>query len=234
MAERQWYYYQDKQRNGPIPESRIRQMIADGILQKKSFIWTKGMKDWKHIGDAFPMTPLPSECPAPSAQVSPIKRRTLEFDASPVQFTQTRFNEGQKTSSYAGFWKRFAAFLIDFLVLVLPSFLVGIIFGFVYTALTGTAQGVRFVVQIIGILVWWIYYASFESSSKQATPGKMALGIKVSDLNGNRISFTKATGRHFGKIISSIILYFGFIMVAFTEKKQGLHDIMAGCLVGEK
>jgi hypothetical protein len=70
-----------------------------------------------------------------------------------------------------------------------------------------------------------------ESSTKQGTLGKMALGIKVTDLNGNRIDFSKASGRYFGKIISSIILCIGYIMVAFTQKKQGLHDIMAGCLV---
>jgi uncharacterized RDD family membrane protein YckC len=59
----------------------------------------------------------------------------------------------------------------------------------------------------------------------------MALGIVVTDAQGQRVSFARATGRYFGKIISSIILYIGFIMVAFTEKKQGLHDIMADCLV---
>ena len=80
----------------------------------------------------------------------------------------------------------------------------------------------------------WIYFAAFESSPKQATPGKMALGIKVTDLNGRRIGFGKATGRYFGKILSFIILGIGFIMIAFTEKKQGLHDKMAGCLVVNK
>jgi uncharacterized RDD family membrane protein YckC len=70
-----------------------------------------------------------------------------------------------------------------------------------------------------------------ESSSMQATLGKMALGLKVTDLNGKQISFGKATGRYFAKIISAIILLIGFIMVAFTEKKQGLHDMIAGTLV---
>jgi uncharacterized RDD family membrane protein YckC len=62
----------------------------------------------------------------------------------------------------------------------------------------------------------------------------MALGIKVTDLSGERIGFGKATGRYFGKIISGLILLIGYIMVAFTEKKQGLHDMMAGCLVVSK
>jgi multisubunit Na+/H+ antiporter MnhC subunit len=70
-----------------------------------------------------------------------------------------------------------------------------------------------------------------ESALKQATLGKMAMRIKVTDWDGNRISFGKATCRHFGKFISGIILGIGYIMVAFTQKKQGLHDIMSGCLV---
>jgi uncharacterized RDD family membrane protein YckC len=59
----------------------------------------------------------------------------------------------------------------------------------------------------------------------------MALGIKVTDLSGNAISFGRATVRHFGKILSAIILLAGYLMVAFTAKKQGLHDMIAGCLV---
>ena len=70
-----------------------------------------------------------------------------------------------------------------------------------------------------------------ESSSKQATLGKMVLGIVVTDAGGNRISFGRALGRNLAKIISDIILFIGHFMVAFTEKKQGLHDLIAGTLV---
>jgi uncharacterized RDD family membrane protein YckC len=73
-----------------------------------------------------------------------------------------------------------------------------------------------------------------ESSERQATFGKIALGIKVTDLNGDRISFAKASGRHFAKIISAIILLIGYIMAAFDSKKQALHDKMAGTLVLNK
>tara|TARA_Y100000588_G_scaffold395307_1_gene522865 strand:- start:5198 stop:5641 length:444 start_codon:yes stop_codon:yes gene_type:complete len=88
--------------------------------------------------------------------------------------------------------------------------------------------------QIVGVIVSWIYFAAFESSAKQGTPGKIALGIIITDLNDNRISFGKASGRYFGKFISSLIIGIGFLMVAFTHKKQGLHDMMAGCLVKNK
>jgi uncharacterized RDD family membrane protein YckC len=77
----------------------------------------------------------------------------------------------------------------------------------------------------------WIYYASLESSTWQATLGKKILGLKVTDLEGNRISFGRASGRFFGKILSGMILGIGFLMAGFTERKQALHDIVAGCLV---
>jgi uncharacterized RDD family membrane protein YckC len=76
-----------------------------------------------------------------------------------------------------------------------------------------------------------VYYSLLESSSWQGTLGKKLLGMRVTDLNGNRISFGRATGRYFGKILSGMICFIGFVMVAFTEKRQGLHDMLAGTLV---
>ena len=89
-------------------------------------------------------------------------------------------------------------------------------------------------IYIIGMVLHWLYYALLESSSRQATLGKMAIGIIVTDLDGGRISFGRANGRYLGKMVSAFILMIGFIMAGFTERKQGLHDIMAGCLVLNK
>jgi uncharacterized RDD family membrane protein YckC len=83
------------------------------------------------------------------------------------------------------------------------------------------------VILILGV----IYFAMFESSAMQGTPGKRAMGLIVTDLQGNRISFLRALGRYFAKILSGLILLIGYIMVAFTERKQGLHDMIAGTLV---
>jgi uncharacterized RDD family membrane protein YckC len=80
-------------------------------------------------------------------------------------------------------------------------------------------------------VVGWLYFALMESSSHQATLGKMALGIRVTDLQGGRLTFGRATARFFGKIVSGLICYIGFIMAAFTERKQALHDMIAGTLV---
>lgn len=149
---------------------------------------------------------------------------------------------------YAGFWKRFLAYIIDAILLSIVYFvvLVPVIGLFGLGAMTHAedpsaaegvimaAVGAYFLVVVLIMIAGWLYFALMESSSKQATLGKLALSIKVTDVNGNRISFAKATGRYFGKIVSGMILYIGFFMAGFTEKKQALHDIMAGCLVVNK
>ena len=81
------------------------------------------------------------------------------------------------------------------------------------------------------ITVGWLYSAVMESSSRQGTVGKMAVGIKVTDLEGNRISFGRATARHFAKVISTMTLMIGFLMIGFTEYHQGLHDFIASTVV---
>jgi uncharacterized RDD family membrane protein YckC len=85
--------------------------------------------------------------------------------------------------------------------------------------------------QLSGILLPWLYYAGMESSEHQATLGKLALNIRVTDIEGHRIGFLRATVRHIAKILSGMLLMIGYIMIAFTAKKQGLHDLIAGCLV---
>jgi uncharacterized RDD family membrane protein YckC len=121
---------------------------------------------------------------------------------------------------YAGFWLRFVAWLIDVPILAVMSTVIAVL-----------TLGIG---SLFGIIIGWLYHALMESSSNQASLGKMALGLKVTDLNGNRISFGRATGRSFGRLLSGLILGVGFLMIAFTEKKQGLHDMIAGTLVVKK
>lgn len=134
---------------------------------------------------------------------------------------------------YAGFWLRLVAYIIDMIVLMGAGFVLGIFLFIIAPDLAGELESQE-VWGFILIGMAWIYYASMESSSKQATLGKMALGLKVTDLDKKPISFGKATGRFFGKILSRMLLGMGFFMIAFTEKKQGLHDLLAGCLVLKK
>ncbi|MBK6912045.1 MAG: RDD family protein [bacterium] len=125
---------------------------------------------------------------------------------------------------YAGFWRRVLAAIIDTIIIQIAAA------PFTWHAefdLFSMTFGLELVIQ-------WLYCALFESSFRQATIGKIVMNIVVTDLNYRRISFARATGRHFAKYISAIILGIGYIMVAFTEKKQGLHDILADTLVVQK
>jgi uncharacterized RDD family membrane protein YckC len=144
---------------------------------------------------------------------------------------------------YAGFWRRFVAIIIDSLILSVPSGLLALIFGLRTSALFAGGEDMVDLESILALVmgamwIWvmafiiqWIYFAAFESSHFQATPGKLALGIAVTDTEGKRISFGRASARFFGKIISKMILYIGYMMAGWTQRKQALHDILADCLV---
>ena len=150
--------------------------------------------------------------------------------------------------TYAGFWKRFLAYLIDKFLLSIVSFIILIPFlamiglGALTNQDFDSSSAAGFIIAAIGaylmaicliVIADWLYYALMESK-KGATLGKMALGIRVTDMNGNAISFGRASGRYFGKILSGLILCIGYIMAGFTQQKQALHDILAGCLVVNK
>lgn len=143
-----------------------------------------------------------------------------------------------QVQTYAGFWIRVAAYLVDALLLSLIFLPLGFVLGFVIALSNGSGSDnepafalVGEVLRLFSVVTGWLYFAWLESSSWQATVGKRVCGLRVTDLNGNRISFGKATGRYFAKILSGIILFIGFIMIAFSDKKQGLHDQLAGTLV---
>lgn len=121
-------------------------------------------------------------------------------------------------ATYAGFWERFGAAFLDGLLLGILQFIM------------------RFFIEenlnsVLNIVLGWLYYATMESGPSQATLGKKALGIKVTNLAGGPITFGQATGRYFGKILSALILLIGYLMMLWDDKKQTLHDKMAGTLV---
>ncbi len=152
--------------------------------------------------------------------------------------------------NYSGFWRRVGAYVVDGVILSVIFFVLSLILQAVgvtmYENIESTTQveglsaeagvsadlstgGTIFL--ILFVIFEWLYFAKLESSARQATIGKMALGIRVTGLNGERISFARATGRFFAKILSALILGIGFLMAAFTAHKQALHDMIAGTLV---
>ena len=148
-----------------------------------------------------------------------------------------------ENKNYAGFWTRFAAMTIDGVIIIFfTTFLRWLIQDSLNLHPYEYSYDDELNLRIISYALWslnliiiqWCYFAGMESSPLQATIGKLATGIYVTNLKGERISFAQASGRHFGKIISGIILNIGYILAAFTEKKQALHDMMSNSLVLKK
>ena len=146
------------------------------------------------------------------------------LDQTNTAYTEERqdlFNE--PTFIYATFWQRFFAALIDGILLFIPSF-------FYNYYMFGVGSSSAFFANVITA---WLYGALLESGAWQATVGKRALRIKVVGSDGRRIGFGQASGRHFGKFISAIILCIGYLMMLWDENRQTLHDKMAGTYVVE-
>jgi uncharacterized RDD family membrane protein YckC len=145
------------------------------------------------------------------------------------------------TVPYAGFWRRFVAMFLDGLILTfvtfpLQWFLHAPVFGWVNADTLSLEEMMAIISASIASIVMsglcaWLYFALLESSKLQGTLGKAALNIRVTDLDGRRISFGRATGRHFGKWLSGLTLLIGYLIQPFTRRRQALHDLLAGTLV---
>lgn len=154
--------------------------------------------------------------------------------------------------AYAGFWLRLVAHLIDG---VIVSFGMGVLLVPLFFLMGGAAMLASlprhggepnpavvggflmliFTLAGISVIGQWLYFAYLESGEKQATWGKQALNIYVTDLAGNQVSFGRASGRFFAKMISGLIPFgIGYIMAGFTERKQALHDMIASTLALRK
>lgn len=172
--------------------------------------------------------------------------------ARPVITAAAEEEEGPEIGVYAGLGRRLIAFVIDTII----TLLIGIIVVAFFNLANGIKYAYFIVVQrvpvsdltesgtldaalmpiiaafgMILVIIPWLYYAGFESSRSQATPGKLLVRTVVTDLDGNKPTFARVTLRHFAKIISTLIIFIGFLMIGLTKKKQGLHDKIAGCLV---
>ncbi len=169
-----------------------------------------------------------------------------------AQNSGTTMQEPPQEIEYAGFFRRFGAYLVDS---VIYSVIVGIISQVVMALMGGNLVelmnnanidpnnpvippeiissfgDIFFVLLLVNFLASWLYFAGFEGSGLQATPGKRIFGMRVADLDGDPIGFGTATGRFLGKAVSSLIFGIGYLMAAFTSKKQALHDMIAGTVV---
>lgn len=185
--------------------------------------------------------------PAPiqPAPIQPAQTAAPAYSPQPA-YAQPMVYAPAPSSPYGGFWIRFLAYFIDRLILGIvatPLYFILImprLLPFIQDAESNGEPSPQMLAALVGASVTagclvligvWLYEALLTCSSWQGTIGKKVLRLKVTDEAGNRIGFGRSTGRFFAKIISTMIMYIGFIMVGFTDRKRGLHDMIAGTLV---
>ncbi|MFB3813747.1 MAG: RDD family protein [Terriglobales bacterium] len=183
---------------------------------------------------AFGTSPAAAAAPQPAAYAPPSYSTPGAAFATPAPtFAASEYH------GYGGFWIRVLATIIDGLVLgmvLAPLFvIIFVTSGAAGGAAAGDPQAATMAIMslmpmfmLLPVAVGWLYEALMVSSSKQATLGHLVLHMKVVDKSGERLSFMHATGRYFAKLINNLTFYIGWLLVAFTERKQGLHDMIAG------
>ena len=212
------------EKHGPYPEEQVRKNYASGRVLPTDLVWTDGMADWKAASQAFG-TPAPR----PAAPREPAAATPYRPPAAMVR------DEGDADLgadvTYAGFWVRFGAVILDTIILYIVAIVVGGIIGFVL-AMMGGVQWVGAGGMIAGILGAFLYFTLMESSERGATLGKRAFKLRVVTVEGHgRIGFGRAVGRYFARFISILVLYIGYLMQPFTRRKQALHDMICGTAV---
>ena len=230
----------DGERHGPYQESDVREWLRSGKVSPADLAWYEGLADWQPLSVLF-RDAVPDA--APAATGNPYVAPAAPLQALP-QTTAAVLED------YAGFWKRAAAYILDAIVLYIPNMLIMKMMGGdaaqetmkqavmaapgnmdVMMAAYSHYYSSMAAAIVITTVLGWLYFAICESSPWQATVGKLALGIRVTDLEGRRISFPRALGRFLAKYLSIVIVFIGFLMVAWTRRKQGLHDMICSTLV---
>jgi uncharacterized RDD family membrane protein YckC len=230
VSEANWYYAKDGVQTGPVPLATMRDMVRMGTLFAHDLVWSEGMPEWRTAASVQAVYGLaPGATLAYAGGRAPAYPGALEYYNPAAEF------------SYAGFWLRFLAIFLDGLIIGVPLAAVAalVVFGLgLHKEFNNPNSTVPAVLdlafRLIYVLVAWLYSASQESGPHMATWGKRACGIVVTDVNGHRLTFGRASGRFFAKILSNITCYIGYVMAAFTERRQGLHDMVAGTVVVHK
>lgn len=220
----------DGERHGPYTEDDIRQWLASGQVSPADLGWYDGLADWQPLSVLFP------QAQPDTAETSPL--------VPPLPTAVASASE-----DVASFWKRVGAWAIDYVILLLPVTIIGLSMGasaafehFVSQVQSGSAplvaaeeysRAVR-PAAMWSLLAGFIYYVLFECSRWQATPGKLALGLRVTDLDGQRLSLGRSVLRNVVRLanaITALIPFICYVTVAWTARHQGLHDLLAKTLV---
>lgn len=220
-----WYFVRDGRREGPVSAEFIADELRRGRLTEDDRVWMEDFEAWRPISELPELHELAAQTPPPlPSEMAEAAAAALaeRLAPPPVQ--------------YASFPARVFALLIDSAILMVPGLITLFIVAAVVYATNekfdiqnkDDAEYLQAIFNLCAIPVLWLYYAGFESSRLQGTPGKILMGIRVTDIDGQRLSFPRASLRFFWK---QLTLPIGFVLAISTGRRQALHDLLAGSLV---
>jgi uncharacterized RDD family membrane protein YckC len=229
----EWYYANDGQREGPVAAEELARLVVRGTVKADTLVWRAGMAEWQEWQAVAPTVTLPAvedEPPPLQREIAPTFERRAEFQpTAPGPATDTGL-------PYAGFWIRLPAKLLDALILGLVGNVIG---GVIFAEQARELQGINpedpaalglafsmlgnfFLLSLaLGLVYHWFFLAKFA-----ATPGKLALGLRIVRDDGSPLSHGQIIGRFFTEYLSALILYIGYLIAAFDDEKRTLHDYL--------
>lgn len=254
----QWYYAdRNRQRQGPVEAAELAALFRRNEIGLDSLVWRAGLEQWQALRDftgelgllpAAAPTSAPVATPPDAPATTPAlldagngtvaaAETTAPVQAAAVHAPATSAATLLEVSTdadivYAGFWKRVAASVIDVFAIGLP---LALVLGLVNMAVGGSEDPLDPTWNAISVVATALVYAAFHSSASfMATPGKLAIGIKVVRGDGEKIGYLRGVARYFASILSALLLCIGYLMAAFTQRKQALHDLICDTVVVDK
>jgi uncharacterized RDD family membrane protein YckC len=243
-----WYYVEAGQQAGPVDDAQLQELVRSGKVLPETLVWQQGMANWQPYGEvkpqglrlANPVTTTAgtapgeavcSECGGVFNVQDMIQHGNLRVCAQCKPILLQKLAEGAKLKSgslvYAGFWIRFAAVLIDGLLLWAVNAGITVAAGFsMFQSFGARPVGLstgRIALFLVEMLIG-LAYEVVLIGAYGATLGKMACRIKVVVEDGSKVSYLRSLGRHFAKALSGFICFIGYLMAAFDEEKRALHD----------
>jgi uncharacterized RDD family membrane protein YckC len=246
-----WYYNDNGKQTGPVDDAGLASLVASGKITSNTLVWREGMAGWEPYTKAVPS----GAAAAPASGTACASCRGSFETSQMIRYGEQwvcagckdtffqRMREGVDQPSilrYGGFWIRVGAKFLDGLILTIPNLILNaLIMGSAIGFGAGSRESEDMVGAMIGSFVLLyaltiglqVAYSVFFVGKFGATPGKMACGLRIVMADGGKISYGRATGRFFSEWLNMMILYIGYIMVAFDGEKRALHDRIAGTRV---
>ncbi|WP_221033056.1 RDD family protein [Actomonas aquatica] len=244
-----WFYAINNNRQGPVNPETLARLVSDGTITAETLVWRQGMAKWEPYGEVAAAEGLdvPGQGVDPDSAICAVdgkrypKREMVEYEGRwisagnrDVFFQRLREGVPLDTGSivpgpygYANFGRRFVAKLLDgFIVYVLNTVLQMLTMPLFASSFMRDPEAIftySIIIQLIGIVVGLSYGILFIRKF-DATPGKLALGLKVLRANGDKLSIGRIIGRYFSEWLSGLILAIGYLMAAWDDEQRTLHD----------